>query len=171
MNVYPMAPMPKNDHSIVPADPHGAVELAYYDYAKLFDAMHGARWLLTAHPAAIVGRNGTASAGNVNVLTLPASSSAPGATGAAAQLPQLLVPIMLSPQIAVTLTLNLAPAVAALGWPAVARISLTARYPNASASPADVPLGDAKSVGGGSWQASIPLLQGCAMVTATLTAE
>ena len=43
-----MAPMPLNDHSIQPGDP--VVEQYYRDYAPLFDAMHGARWLLTAHP-------------------------------------------------------------------------------------------------------------------------
>ena len=48
MNVYPMAPMAKNDHSIVPGNP--TVERAYREYAPLFDAMHGARWLLTAAP-------------------------------------------------------------------------------------------------------------------------
>ena len=44
-----MAPMPKNDHSIAPGDP--VVEQAYRDYAHLFDALHGARWLLSSNPA------------------------------------------------------------------------------------------------------------------------
>ena len=51
MNVYPMAPMPLNDHSIQPGDP--VVEQAYLDYGPLFDAMHGARWLLSTRPATI----------------------------------------------------------------------------------------------------------------------
>ena len=41
MNVYPMAPMPKNDHSIQPAA-GSIVEAHYLDYAPLFDLMHGA---------------------------------------------------------------------------------------------------------------------------------
>ena len=48
MDVYPMAPMPLNDHSIQPGQP--VVEQYYRDYAPLFDAMHGAHWLLTSHP-------------------------------------------------------------------------------------------------------------------------
>ncbi len=51
MNVYPMAPMPLNDHSIQPGDP--VVEQAYHDYGPLFDAMHGARWLLSSNPVTI----------------------------------------------------------------------------------------------------------------------
>ena len=51
MNVYPMAPMPKNDHSIIPGEP--VVEKAYRDYAQLFDLMHGARWLLSSDPVSI----------------------------------------------------------------------------------------------------------------------
>lgn len=48
MDVYPMAPMPLNDHSIQPGQP--VVGQYYRDYAPLFDAMHGARWLLTTRP-------------------------------------------------------------------------------------------------------------------------
>lgn len=51
MDVYPMAPMPLNDHSITPGNP--VVEQAYRDYGKLFDSMHGARWLLSSDPAAV----------------------------------------------------------------------------------------------------------------------
>ena len=162
MNVYPMAPMPKNDHSIVPGDPNGAVELAYREYAPLFDAMHGARWLLTAHPAKIVGANTSSSLGILNVLTLPTTSSN------TTKLPRLVVPIMLSAQAAVTLVLNLGPAITTLGWSAVTNVSLSARYPNASVSPADVSLGAAKSIGSGLWQATVPLQRGCAMVMAIL---
>lgn len=58
MNVYPMAPMPLNDHSIQPGDP--VVEQAYHDYGPLFDAMHGARWLLSSNPVAITIASATA---------------------------------------------------------------------------------------------------------------
>eukprot|EP00041_Stephanoeca_diplocostata_P027866 m.777446 g.777446 ORF g.777446 m.777446 type:complete len:964 (-) comp23264_c0_seq2:304-3195(-) len=44
MNVYPMAPMPKNDHSIDPGD--AFVEAMYVTYAPLFTAMVGSRWIL-----------------------------------------------------------------------------------------------------------------------------
>ena len=44
MDTFPMAPMPKNDHSILPNN--ATIEAAYFMYAPLFDAMVGARWLL-----------------------------------------------------------------------------------------------------------------------------
>ena len=48
---YPMAPIPLNDHSIQPGS--AAVDQAYVDYAFLFNAMHGARGLLSARPATL----------------------------------------------------------------------------------------------------------------------
>lgn len=53
MNVYPMAPMPKNDHSIQP----GSKEVydMYALYSPLFSVMHGARWFLDkANPVEVL---------------------------------------------------------------------------------------------------------------------
>lgn len=169
MNVYPMAPMAKNDHSIVPGNP--TVERAYREYAPLFDAMHGARWLLTARPARVDSdsdaRRPTAAASPpfVNVFT---RRPAPHA-----RWPELLVPIMLADEDAnaTTLTLSLAPATEALGWPPILKVGLSALYPGA---PAPRDLGDARSAGSlaaGVWQARVPLVRGCAFVQVTLSGE
>jgi hypothetical protein len=51
MRVFPMAPMPGNDHSITPGSP--AVQAAYEAYAPLFRALAGAAWVLDVdHPVA-----------------------------------------------------------------------------------------------------------------------
>ncbi len=44
MRVFPMAPMPANDHSINPGSP--AVQQAYMDYAPAFLALRGVEWVL-----------------------------------------------------------------------------------------------------------------------------
>ena len=46
MRVFPMAPMPANDHSINPGPP--AVQQAYFDFAPLFLALRGCEWVLDA---------------------------------------------------------------------------------------------------------------------------
>ena len=49
MRVFPMAPLPENDHSIQPGSP--VVQQAYFDYAPLFLALRGCEWVLdVAHP-------------------------------------------------------------------------------------------------------------------------
>ena len=53
MDAYPMAPIPLNDHSIQPSGP--VVDQAYFDYAPLFNAMHGAKWLLSTRPVYLGG--------------------------------------------------------------------------------------------------------------------
>ena len=44
MRVFPMAPMPANDHSINPTNP--LVQQAYMDYAPAFLALRGVEWVL-----------------------------------------------------------------------------------------------------------------------------
>jgi hypothetical protein len=46
MRVFPMAPMPGNDHSILPGPP--LVQRAYEDYAPIFRELRGALWVLDA---------------------------------------------------------------------------------------------------------------------------
>lgn len=46
LGVYPMAPFPKNDHSIQPTP---WAEKQYLDYGPLFDSLRGKRWVLTPH--------------------------------------------------------------------------------------------------------------------------
>jgi hypothetical protein len=160
MNVYPMAPMPKNDHSITPGN--RVVDQGYVDYAPLFDAMHGARWLLSARPATLsLGSNAS-----VNVLTLPLSAKA----GSGGSKRSLLVPIMLaaSTETTVQLTLHLGPAaLKALGLTVPPHsVELSLLSPGQGATPKA--LGVAKAGDHGEWGGTIPLVRGGAMVTALL---
>jgi hypothetical protein len=59
MDTYPMAPMPKNDHSITPGN--ATIDAAYAAYAPLFNTMVGARWLLLPQPAAVTSAAGQTS--------------------------------------------------------------------------------------------------------------
>ena len=144
MNVYPMAPMPKNDHSIQPGSP--VVEQAYRDYAPLFDAMHGARWLLAAHPASIRSAAGPAATATVNVLTRGPDPANPEG---------YLAQVMLGNESSVVLTLNLPPS--------SKRLELVVWHPGAASEPAM--LGPAQQTAAG-WEATVPLVRGCASIGA-----
>lgn len=66
MRVFPMAPMPGNDHSINPGS--AAVTRAYEDYAPLFDAARHLEWALdTPRPVAVL--NASAPAPLVNMFS------------------------------------------------------------------------------------------------------
>lgn len=152
MDAYPMAPMPKNDHSITPGSM--VVEQAYVDYAPLFNAMHGARWLLTAHPAAV---KGSVSA-SANVLT-----AGIGAGNGVAY----VVPVMLgnsssaatAEEQRVVLSLN-------LPGSATKSVRLTALHPGGAG--AVVSVGPATKTAAGAWEATVPLVRGCALVQVTV---
>lgn len=153
LNVYPMAPMPKNDHSITPGS--SIVERAYRNYAPLFDAMHGARWLLSAQPATISGGSGAIT----NVLAFNVSA----VDGASA----LLLPVMLGNASASTaqITLELGPT-RKLGWPILAPGLAAALLPGADSQ--WQPLANAKEKGSNCWTLVTPLSEGCAMVSVPL---
>jgi len=146
MNVFPMAPMPKNDHSIQPGSP--IVEQAYLDYAPLFGAMHGARWLLTAHPASTrSASSGGEVATTVNVLTS-------GAGG-------YLVQVMLGgKETSVAVVLNLPDATSSQD-----KLELVAWHPGAGSKP--VAIGPAQNTPAG-WEVTVPLVRGCATVGITV---
>ena len=69
LGVYPMAPYPDNDHSLVAG---GWVEQAYLDYGPLLDAMRGKKWVLAPH--ACVVESGEAKA---NVFQVPGGYAVP----------------------------------------------------------------------------------------------
>ena len=125
------------------------------DYASLFDAMHGARWLLSARPAS------TNTNASVNVLTLPTQTG---------KVSGLLIPIMLASttQTTLGLTLYLGPAaLKALGRAASpASVTLSVLLPGHGATPKQI--GRAKEGANGEWESEVPLIRGCAMVTALL---
>ena len=68
MDTFPMAPMPKNDHSQLPGN--ATVEAAYMAYGQLFAALAGCRWLLVPQPLDVVARQGASL--ETNVFTRPA---------------------------------------------------------------------------------------------------
>lgn len=51
MDTFPMAPMPKNDHSQLPGN--ATVEAAYMTYGPLFTQLAGSRWLLVSQPVQV----------------------------------------------------------------------------------------------------------------------
>jgi len=138
--------MPKNDHSIQPGSP--IVEQAYLDYAPLFGAMHGARWLLTAHPASTrSASSGGEVATTVNVLTS-------GAGG-------YLVQVMLGgKETSVAVVLNLPDATSSQD-----KLELVAWHPGAGSKP--VAIGPAQNTPAG-WEVTVPLVRGCATVGITV---
>jgi hypothetical protein len=186
MNVYPMAPMPKNDHAITPEQAGPVVEQAYRDYAALFDKMHGCRWLLSSQPLGLrftqerrAGANTSTAApppsppplaASVNVFTLPRKRGR-GATGPSGSEspPPLLIPLVLAGANATaTLSLNLTSTQSELGWAVVGSVDMEALHPGEGAPP--VKLGRATAVGPALWEMNVPLLRGMALVTATLHA-
>ena len=153
MDAYPMAPIPYNDHSIQPGS--AVVDQAYADYAPLFNAMHGAKWLLSTRP--VYAPSGDVA---VNIFTI-------GEVGSA--LPTLLVPVMLANSTnttRVSVALDLAPTVTELGWPPVKAVSSTVRHPGVGAWSDITTTGKAN----GEWEMDVPLQEGCALVRIELHA-
>jgi hypothetical protein len=58
LGVYPTAPVPGNDHCILP-DPW--VDQQYLDYGPLLDAMRGKRWVLAPHSIKVITGSSRAS--------------------------------------------------------------------------------------------------------------
>ncbi len=52
LGVFPTAPVPGNDHTILPAP---ATDRWYLDYGPLFTALRGKKWVLSPHAVEIVG--------------------------------------------------------------------------------------------------------------------
>jgi len=69
MGVYPMAPFPGNDHSILPDD---WTDRQYLDYGPLLAAMRGKKWVLASHCLKV--ENGAA---KVNLFEVPAGYVVP----------------------------------------------------------------------------------------------
>jgi len=63
LGVYPTAPVPGNDHCILP---NPKIEEGYFDYAPLLNAMRGKKWVLQAHVIEVV--SGEA---KVNLFEIP----------------------------------------------------------------------------------------------------
>jgi hypothetical protein len=63
LGVYPMAPFPGNDHSLLPGE---WVDKQYLDYGPLLDLMRGKKWVLAPHAAEV-----TSGRAKVNVFEVP----------------------------------------------------------------------------------------------------
>lgn len=63
LGVYPMAPFPGNDHSLLPSE---WVDRQYLDYGALLDLMRGKKWVLAAHAAEV-----TRGRAKVNLFEVP----------------------------------------------------------------------------------------------------
>ncbi len=57
LGVYPMAPFPGNDHSLLPSD---WVDRQYLDYGPLLEVLKGKKWVLEPHCIAVEGKNAKA---------------------------------------------------------------------------------------------------------------
>ncbi len=148
MRVFPMAPMPGNDHSINPGSPE--VQAAYEAYAPLFDALRGLQWVLDA--VRPVAHNLTACGGEANVFA-----------AAAAGAPVLVVPLTLcwgGASAAVAVTPGGAPP---------ASYDAEALLPGGGG--AWVPLGVAPVVGGVALAPPVPLSYGGALLRLTPRAQ
>jgi hypothetical protein len=51
LGVYPMAPFPGNDHSLLPGE---WVERQYLDYGPMLDLMRGKKWVLLPHAVEVI---------------------------------------------------------------------------------------------------------------------
>jgi hypothetical protein len=63
LGVYPMAPYPGNDHSLLPGE---WVDKQYLDYGPLLDLMRGKKWVLSPHAVEVA-----AGAAKVNIFQVP----------------------------------------------------------------------------------------------------
>jgi hypothetical protein len=77
MRVWPMAPMPGNDHSITPGGDPG-IQAAYEAYAPAFEALRGAEWVLdAARPVAVAEAGGQGGTALANLFRLAGTSDGP----------------------------------------------------------------------------------------------
>jgi hypothetical protein len=63
LGLFPMAPFPQNDHSLMPSP---AADRIYLDYGPMFLAMRGRKWVLWPHPVSVQG-----SPAKVNMFEIP----------------------------------------------------------------------------------------------------
>lgn len=76
LGVYPTAPFPGNDHTILPSE---AVDKWYLDYGPLLDWMRGKRWVLEPHAIRVEG------GARANLFEVPGAYVAPVVFGGKAE--------------------------------------------------------------------------------------
>lgn len=152
MGAYPMAPIPLNDHSIQPGSL--LVDQAYEDYAPLFDAMHGAQWLLATRPVDVQAAGGANL--SVNIFTI-------GDTTQRGSAPlTLIVPVMLGgvalDNSSAVVRLHLAAAITELNWPSLNTANASVLHPGDSSWTEIVCTRGSTST---DWELRVPLKEGC----------
>jgi len=150
MRVFPMAPMPANDHSIQPGSP--LVQGAYLDYAPVFLALRGCEWVLdVARPVSARVAGSAAPPPLANVFRALGTRALPAAPG------QLLAVVALGDAGAAAARVE----VAGL-FGAAAAVRAEALVPGAAG--AWLPLGELQVVAGAVVAPAVPLLRGCALL-------
>ena len=150
MRVFPMAPMPGNDHSILPGS--ALVQGAYEDYAPLFFALRGCEWVLDAvRPVAAATTTGAPP--TVNIFRARGTSAEAAAPG------QLLVVVALGDGAAGAARVDVAGA-ALFG--AAASVRAFSLVPGAAQ--AWQPLGTLDVVAGAVVAPAVPMRRGCALL-------
>jgi len=144
MRVFPMAPMPGNDHSIQPGS--ARVQLAYEDYAPVFKALRGLEWVLDAvRPVAT-------STGLANIFRAMGTSAEPAAPG------ELLAVVVLGGGANAT-SVSVAGASLFAAAPAVDAFALVP-----GAASAWLPLGRIPVPASAVVTVPVPMLRGCALL-------
>jgi hypothetical protein len=144
MRVFPMAPMPGNDHSIVPGS--ALVQRAYEDYAPAFAALRGCEWVLDAV------RPVTVSSGAANVFR------ARGTSADAAPPGQLLAVVALGDAAATAVSITVT------GASLFGAATAVTAYGLVPGGAAWQPLGTLDVVGGAVAAPAVPMLRGCALL-------
>lgn len=89
LGVFPMAPFPQNDHSILPSE---RADRIYMDYGPLFTAMRERKWVLLPHAVRVKGEVAKANLFQVTdgyVIPVVMGGSAPSATVTISGIPEL----------------------------------------------------------------------------------
>ena len=147
MRVFPMAPMPANDHSINPGP--AQVQQAYNDYAPIFTALRGAEWVLDAvRPVSSSPAVGQL----INVFRSMGTSDAPAAPG------ELLAVVMLGGNA----TSTQVTVVGASLFGSADSVSATALVPGASQT--WQPLGVLPVQNGSVVVPAVPMARGCSLL-------
>jgi len=89
MGVFPMAPFPQNDHSLLPSEPADRI---YMDYGPLFAAMRGRQWVLLPHAISVKDEVAKANLFQVPggyIIPVVMGGSAPNATVTISGIPEI----------------------------------------------------------------------------------
>jgi hypothetical protein len=153
MRVFPMAPMPANDHSILPGSP--LVQAAYEAYAPVFLALRGCEWVLdAARPVSASVAGSAAPPPQANIFRAMGTRAQPAAPG------QLLAVVALGDAGAAAARVEVA---GLLG--AAAAVRAEALVPGAAGAWA--PLGQLQVEAGALVAPAVPMLRGCALLRLT----